>query len=81
MNTNSINSRNWELLLNALDEGRVVPVIGDALIMVKGPDGKEENVTDYLMRRLQENGFRHISFRRSGLVGVITAWKRDAIDS
>lgn len=54
MNTNSINSRNWELLLNALDEGRVVPVIGDALIMVKGPDGKEENVTDYLMRRLQE---------------------------
>ena len=54
MNTNSINSRNWELLLNALDEGRVVPVVGDALIRVKGPDGRAEDITDFLLRRLRE---------------------------
>lgn len=43
--------------------------------------GEPEMDRRALMRRLQENGFRHISFRRSGLGGVITAWKRDAIDS
>ena len=33
-----------------------------------------------LMRRLQEHDFKHISFRRSGMRGVITAWKKEIID-
>ncbi len=33
-----------------------------------------------LMRRLQAHGFRHISYRRSNLHGIITAWKKDSID-
>ena len=33
-----------------------------------------------LMRRLQEHDFKHISFRRSGLKGVITAWKKEIIE-
>ena len=53
MYTNSINSRNWELLLNAVDEGRVVPVIGDALIQVRKPDGETAGITDYLLDKLR----------------------------
>ncbi len=33
-----------------------------------------------LMRRLQEHGFRHVAFRRAGLRGVVTAWKKEIID-
>ncbi len=33
-----------------------------------------------LMRRLQEHGFKHISYRRSGLRGVVIAWKKEEID-
>ena len=53
MNTNSINSSNWELLLTAVDEGRVVPVIGDALIQVRTPDGETANIIDYLLDQLR----------------------------
>ncbi len=33
-----------------------------------------------LMRRLQEHDFKHISYRRSGLRGVIIAWKKENIE-
>ena len=30
---NKINERNWELLLDAINEGKVVPIIGEDLII------------------------------------------------
>ena len=54
MSSNSINPRNWELLLTALDDGRVVPIIGDALIQVKDRDGALHSIDSFLLKRLQE---------------------------
>ena len=54
MSSNSINSRNWELLLTAVDEGRVVPIIGDALIQVRTQDGEICDLNGFLLKRLQE---------------------------
>lgn len=54
MSSNSINSRNWELLLTAVDEGRVVPIIGDALIQVRTQDGEISDLNGFLLKRLQD---------------------------
>lgn len=54
MSSNSINSRNWELLLTAVDEGRGVPIIGDALIQVRTQDGEVSDL----------NGSRHHKWKK-----------------
>ncbi len=46
---------------------------------LRGDAGQEPD-RHTLMRRLQEHDFKHISFRRSGLRGVITAWKKEIIE-
>ena len=43
-------------------------------------DSEPEPDRHTLMRRLQEHDFKHISFRRSGMRGVITAWKKEIIE-
>ena len=48
---NEISDRNWELLLEAINNNRVVPIIGDEFFYVL-EDSKEINVTDYLVRKL-----------------------------
>ena len=48
---NEISDRNWELLLEAINNNRVVPIIGDEFFYVL-EDGKEINVTDFLVRKL-----------------------------
>ena len=43
MGVDKINGRNWELLMNAVEEKRVVPIIGDNLIQVVSEDGQHIN--------------------------------------
>ena len=43
-------------------------------------DAEPEPDRHTLMRRLQEHDFKHISFRRSGMRGIITAWKKEIIE-
>lgn len=54
MGVDKINVRNWELLMNAVDEKRVVPILGDRLIQVASDDGKCRNVRDYVLQKLSE---------------------------
>lgn len=52
-NNSVLNARNWSLLLNAIEEQRVVPVIGNALINVIDETGQEYNIIDYLLKKLK----------------------------
>lgn len=49
-----INARNWELLMNAVEEQRVVPIIGDNLIQIVQADGTCANVREYVLQKLSE---------------------------
>lgn len=49
-----INVRNWELLMNAVEEKRVVPIIGDNLIRITVRDGERVNVKEYVLKKLSE---------------------------
>lgn len=51
MNLDKINDRNWELLMNAVDEKRVVPIIGENLIQVVTEDGRM-NIREYVLAKL-----------------------------
>lgn len=53
MEHTTLNSRNWALLLNAVEEGRVVPIIGDALLSVN-ENGKLMSINEYLIKKLSE---------------------------
>lgn len=48
---NEISERNWELLLEAIDNQRVVPIIGDEFFYIL-EDGQEISVRDYLISKL-----------------------------
>lgn len=50
---NKINERNWELLLDAINEGKVVPIIGEDLISVSTEEG-EQPIREYLLNKLSE---------------------------
>ena len=50
---NNISERNWELLLEAIDGKRVIPIIGDDFFYLV-EDGEEITVTDYLVSRLSQ---------------------------
>lgn len=52
MGVEVINARNWELLMNAVDEKRVVPIIGDNLVTILLDDGTRVPVREYLLREL-----------------------------
>lgn len=54
MGVDKINGRNWELLMNAVEEKRVVPIIGDNLIQVVSEDGQHINVREYVLKKLSE---------------------------
>lgn len=54
MSVEVINARNWELLMNAVDEKRVVPIIGDNLVTILSDDGARIPVRDYLLKELSE---------------------------
>lgn len=57
MNTESkqtLSERNWTLLLDAIDEGKVVPVIGDN-IFFSSVDGRKETVKNCLIEVLSQN--------------------------
>ena len=51
MNLDKINDRNWELLMSAVDEKRVVPIIGENLIQVVTEEGRM-NIREYLLAKL-----------------------------
>ena len=56
MNTESkqiLSERNWTLLLDAIDEGKVVPVIGDN-IFFSSVDGRKETVKNCLIEVLSQ---------------------------
>lgn len=53
MNLDKINARNWGLLMNAVSENRVVPIIGENLIYVVTNDGRYD-VRTYLLKCLSE---------------------------
>lgn len=57
MNTNElknkINDRHWELLLDAINEGKVVPIIGENLISVSTAEEKKP-LREYLLNKLSE---------------------------
>ncbi len=79
---------------NLCDEGlseifRVLRPGGELIVSVKilprvrnffRGGAEPEPVRRALMRSLQQYGFKHVTFRHSGLRGVITAWKREDID-
>ena len=48
-----INDRNWNLLLEAIHQQRVVPIVGDEFFYVID-DGHEVAVKDYLLKKLSE---------------------------
>ena len=50
---NKINERNWELLLDAINEGKVVPIIGENLISVSTEEGKQP-IREYVLKKLSE---------------------------
>jgi hypothetical protein len=50
---NKINERNWELLLDAINEGKVVPIIGEDLISVSTEEG-ERPIREYVLNKLSE---------------------------
>lgn len=54
MSVDKINLRNWELLMNAVDEKKVVPIIGDNLIQVEVENGKRINIRDFILKALSE---------------------------
>lgn len=47
-----ISERNWQLLVSAIEEGRVVPIIGNDMIYVVD-GGKQEKVIDYILEALK----------------------------
>ena len=51
MNCNKISERNWELLLEAVDKKRVVPIVGDDFFYVI-EDNKKIGIKDFLLRKL-----------------------------
>lgn len=51
MNLDKINDRNWELLMSAVDEKRVVPIIGENLIQVVTEEGRM-NIREYVLAKL-----------------------------
>lgn len=51
MNLDKINDRNWELLMSAVEEKRVVPIIGENLIQVVTEEGRM-NIREYLLAKL-----------------------------
>lgn len=61
---NNLSERNWELLLEAIDNRRVVPIIGDEFFYIM-ENGQEISVNDFLIKKLNEK-FRvdsdHIDF-------------------
>lgn len=50
---NNISERNWELLLEAIDGKRVIPIIGDDFFYLV-EDGEEIDVKDYLICNLSQ---------------------------
>lgn len=50
-NINNISERNWELLLEAIDNKRVIPIVGDDFFYLI-EDGEELSVIDYLIKSL-----------------------------
>lgn len=52
--SSNISDRNWELLLEAIDNKRVIPIIGDDFFYLSDENGKEVSVRDYLIRHLAE---------------------------
>lgn len=54
MGVDKINVRNWELLMNAVEEKRVVPIIGDNLIRIAVGDEECVNVKEYVLKKLSE---------------------------
>ena len=61
---NKLGERNWELLLEAIDNKRVVPIIGDEFFYIID-NGQEISVNDFLIKKLNEK-FRvksdHVDF-------------------
>lgn len=55
MGVDKINQRNWELLMNAVEEKRVVPIIGDNLIQIAVADEECINVREYVLKKLSEH--------------------------
>lgn len=53
MEHTTLNSRNWALLLNAVEEGRVVPILGDALFTIND-QGRTYSIDDYLIQKLSQ---------------------------
>lgn len=50
-----INERNWNILLDAIDKERVVPIIGDEFYFIKDEStGQEISVKSYLIRELSK---------------------------
>ena len=51
----NINERNWNILLDAIDKERVVPIIGDEFYYIKDENsGQEISVKKYLIRELSK---------------------------
>lgn len=55
MEINKINCRNWELLMNAVEEKRVVPIIGENLIQVNTQDNDNINIRNYVLKELSSH--------------------------
>lgn len=51
-NCSKISDRNWELLLEAIDGKRVIPIIGDDFFYLIDENGVEVSVRDYLIQQL-----------------------------
>lgn len=54
MSVDVINARNWELLMNAVEEHRVVPIIGDNLLQVSDDTGNIVKARQYVLDKLSE---------------------------
>lgn len=49
-NTGTINTRNWDLLLDAIEKERVVPIIGNEFFYVEDKDSQTSmSVEEYLL--------------------------------
>lgn len=53
MDSNDLGERNWDLLMDAINSKRVVPIIGDDFFYIL-EDGKEISINDYLIAKLSE---------------------------
>ena len=53
MDSNNLGERNWDLLMDAINSKRVVPIIGDDFFYIL-EDGKEISINDYLIAKLSE---------------------------